>query len=104
MPRRKYLTELARALAIPHITRRSSLTNLPISLRQKIKSIVGTPATPAPPPEDGQKTRCVYCPIRKNRYTQARCSGCNHAVCKEHISSTVLTCFQCAAVENPQDA
>ncbi|KAG8321700.1 hypothetical protein J6590_041151 [Homalodisca vitripennis] len=60
--RRNYLTELARALAIPHMTRRPSLPNLSLSLCQKLKSIVGTP-----PPEAGPKIQCAHFPTRKKK-------------------------------------
>lgn len=84
MPRRKYLTELAREFALPHMRRRSSFMNVSIS-RQKIRKIVRTPPT-EPHCEAGPKVKCTYCPIRKNRFTQARCGDCNHAVCKEQTA------------------
>lgn len=95
--RRKFLTDLARELALPQMRRRSTLQNLSIPLRHKIHAVVGTEA-PAHQQEVAPKTQCVYCPKRKNGFSQARCG----TVCKEHTASTVLTCFQCAA-PNPQD-
>lgn len=103
LSRRKYLSELARELALPHMTRRASLPYLSLTLRQKIKHVAKI-KDPEPRRENGPKIRCAFCPLRKNRFTQARCGNCHHAVCKEHIATTNITCFQCREQEHPQDA
>lgn len=63
MTRRRYLTELAKALSKPHIVRRSGLKTLSIPLRQKIKNVLGketvTPEHAEQAPQ-GQRPRCNF--------------------------------------------
>lgn len=41
LPRRKYISELAKQLATPHLLRRSSIEYLPCGLKQSIKNVTG---------------------------------------------------------------
>lgn len=41
MPRRRYISELAKQLATPHLLRRLSIENLPPPLKQSIKNVTG---------------------------------------------------------------
>lgn len=99
LPRRTYLTDLARALTKPHLLRRSSIQNLSIPLRQKITNCLGSQTSAAAPvPEQQERARnpkCFFCPKRKNRYTQNNCDTCAKPICKEHTGKTTLQCTEC---------
>lgn len=95
--RRKYLTDLAKELTKPHIVRRANISSLSIPLRQKIINVLGSRTTPteAAEPLNDARSRCFFCPKRKNRFTQHRCHTCLKHICKEHTAETVLTCTDC---------
>lgn len=101
IPRRTYLTDLAKALTKPHLLRRSGIPNLSIPLRQKITNCLGseTPAA-APVPElaeqrQARPPKCFFCPKKKSRYTQHKCAACSKPICKEHTGKTTLQCIEC---------
>lgn len=91
---------LSKQLVDPHLLRRVSTTTLPFHLRQQNKSI--GPRSDAKlhsksscSGNPGKKPRCDFCPIRKNRFTQHRCSTCLIPICKEHTKRTTYICNLC---------
>lgn len=86
--RRMYLTELAKHLTRPHLLKRAKIQTLSISLRQKIKNVIGEEAATAEQRADQEgagsqsKPRCYFCQIRKNRFTNHQCNVCRKPICK----------------------
>ncbi|CAH1957172.1 unnamed protein product [Acanthoscelides obtectus] len=69
------------------MVRRSSLSNISVSLQQKIYNIVGKSADKEAvmnPGEAQSKPSCGFCPCRKNRFTNNKCSRCQTPLCREH--------------------
>uniref|UniRef100_A0A1B6LLL4 PiggyBac transposable element-derived protein domain-containing protein n=1 Tax=Graphocephala atropunctata TaxID=36148 RepID=A0A1B6LLL4_9HEMI len=93
--RRVFLTELAKELIKPHMTRRASIQTLPTNLREKIRYLTSgqRQITPARPQEE--RARCSYCPVRKNRFTTKTCSSCGRKLCGDHIKTTIYKCHPC---------
>lgn len=101
--RRKFINLLSKQLTRPHLVRRASITTLPFSLRQRIKSIANIEPNNNPKPSTSRnsesKPRCGFCATRKNRFTQHKCHRCQTPICKEHTTSTIYTCYQCVERE-----
>lgn len=102
--RTNFIRSLGLALCRPQMINRSTLTSLPLSLRQRIRELSGQPA-PAPenrPAEEDQATsgRCYLCSRQKNRKSRTRCPVCHFFICREH---TKLSCEQCAGVHVDSD-
>uniref|UniRef100_A0A1B6M803 PiggyBac transposable element-derived protein domain-containing protein n=1 Tax=Graphocephala atropunctata TaxID=36148 RepID=A0A1B6M803_9HEMI len=100
--RRSYLMQLAKTLTQPHLEIRAAIPHLHVELKQKIQRVAKLPPPPPQPRRVDGKPRCVYCPLRKNRFTQQTCSNCSSPICKEHTAKTVLTCSQCHDLEERQ--
>lgn len=98
--RRVFLTELAKELIKPHLSRRGSILTLPSNLREKIGRLTGAPANIAPAQPQEERGRCAFCPTRKNRFTTRACSGCSRKLCGDHTKTTTYLCFQCG--EDPE--
>ncbi|CAH1986691.1 unnamed protein product [Acanthoscelides obtectus] len=101
--RRFFILSLAKSLIKPHMVRRSSLSNISVSLQQKICSIVGKSADKVAfmnPGEAQSKARCGFCPCRKNRFTNNKCSRCQTPLCREHTGTTVFVCYKCKEAED----
>lgn len=94
MSRPLYLKSLASELVKNHIKSRLMNQSLPHLLSLQIKNYLGIPPTDQDnnPNEPGERTKCNYCPKKKNRKTSVRCAKCQAAICKEH---TVNYCVQC---------
>lgn len=87
LSRRNYLTKLAKMLAQPQLKRRSSIPNLSLPLKQKIRRVANLPPPPPPAPRRlDRKPRCSYCPAQKNRFTQSQGNHRSSPVCKEHVT------------------
>lgn len=95
--RRKFLAELARALAKPFLIKRSSIPHLSISLKQKIINVLGEKPVMAMRAvlQTVGKPICFFCPVRKNRFTMHKCNKCASPICKEHTASTIYVCNEC---------
>ncbi|KAJ8948622.1 hypothetical protein NQ314_008386 [Rhamnusium bicolor] len=104
--RRAYITGLAKLLTASHLQRRASIPFLNIPLRQKITNVLGKKEPVTQPTQSNRqtKTRCKFCPLRKNRFTQHTCSMCNNPICKEHTSTTTYICCECSNKNQDYDS
>lgn len=94
VPRKDFIKELAKTLIKPHIDQRASIPTLAIPLRQKMEKITGKKVTHSLR-QEGAKSKCDFCPAKKNRYSQNRCCNCNKFMCKEHVKKVTFTCNNC---------
>ncbi|XP_046674842.1 uncharacterized protein LOC124363627 [Homalodisca vitripennis] len=89
--RKDFIKELAKCLIKPHIDQRASIPTLAIPLRRKIEKITGYRNIPNLR-QDGAKSKCDFCPAKKNRYSKNRCCDCKKLLCKEHVKKTTFVC------------
>lgn len=97
LPRKDYLTLLAKSLMYDQARRRAMFLNIPAFIKCRICDIFNIPRIPkVHEEEDMVQLRCAYCPSRKNRKTKTRCVQCVRPICREH---TTTTCRSCSGLE-----
>lgn len=100
-PRRDVLKELAKSLVEPQIRRRLYASNLPQSIKTKIKLTLGYEENNEPDLSRssglGSKpysSRCEDCNWRKDRKTKTACALCQKKICREHTTPICDSCYQ----------
>ncbi|XP_050527851.1 piggyBac transposable element-derived protein 4-like [Daktulosphaira vitifoliae] len=95
LSRRKFLKTLGKELTRPFMLERLQMPTLRTSTRQRIIKLTGYTKTEDEVPERSNidhRPKCVFCPKRKNRKTMTKCVKCSVPICKEHTTSTCVSC------------
>ena len=91
--RRPFLHDLIESLIRPQLRARLLIPQTPRVVVSWIRDILGeTAPQQQPPPDDGSKKRCEFCPRRTDRKTKNRCAGCRKPICGEH---SLFACNDC---------
>ncbi|KAJ8898383.1 hypothetical protein PR048_003743 [Dryococelus australis] len=95
--RRKYLWELGRRLAEPHMKTRALSKNLPRELIATIRKMANIQEEEKeeddnPPSVKQKQGICSVCPRSKDRKTKSACVKCHKMVCAEHKRDVCLDC------------
>lgn len=95
--RRDFLRKLAFELLNDQLRIRSTLSNIPRSMKFRIREILGIePIEQAPEPPANQRGRCAMCDRKKNRPSRYFCKKCHIYVCLEHALIICPECFETA--------
>ncbi|KAM9413943.1 piggyBac transposable element-derived protein 4-like [Salvelinus alpinus] len=95
--RRVFLEQLGKALVTPLIQRREHLPRTAAS-KALVKAVQGAESCPDPPKAAagaGKRTRCQFCPPKKDCKTNTMCCTCEKCICKVH-AHTLAYCPTCA--------
>lgn len=96
--RREFLRKLSFELISDQLRIRSSLTNIPRSMKIRIGEILGLePVAQQAEPPANQRGRCAMCDRKKNRPTRYLCRKCHTYLCLEHA---LLICPECLEMAN----
>uniref|UniRef100_A0A1B6EFV8 Uncharacterized protein n=1 Tax=Clastoptera arizonana TaxID=38151 RepID=A0A1B6EFV8_9HEMI len=96
LDRNDFLIQLAKELIDGVLRMRITMTNLPVSIRLRVREILGLPElTPQRLGDQKERThgRCSLCDRKKNRPTRFTCKGCNKYVCLGHVVGHI--CSEC---------
>ena len=93
--RRRFLTDLADSLILPHVKVRQKIFQLQKSTKEAVMRC-GLSFSNTSPPENilQKRKRCLLYPHTKNGKVAKCCSRCSRPVCPEH-SITTITCNEC---------
>ena len=95
--RRRFLTDLADSLILPHMKTRKKIPQLQKATKEAMMRCgLSFSYTSFYTPENilQKRKRCSLCPLTKDRKVAKCCSRCSRLVCPEH-SITTITCNEC---------
>lgn len=95
------LKELALALVMPQIKKRSTVANLPKIFKTKIDCMLNADSndevtltsTPSALRPSTFASRCAVCEWKKDRKTKTSCKLCSKRICREHTTPICGDCY-----------
>lgn len=94
MTRRNFLHLLSFELAEDHMRRRAAISNIPRTIKLRIKEILNIINAVVPVEnQPNSRGRCSICDRRKNRPTRFSCVTCGKFLCLEHLTPICSECY-----------
>lgn len=94
-PRKEFILMLSMSLLNDYQKERAVSTNLPRTIRMRLREVCGIPAEQeAPVRNPGAIGRCAQCHWQKNRKTKYFCQHCGKYLCLEHVRPMCNACYE----------